>query len=176
VTTSPPAECWLHPDVEVCSSAIEGHGLFAGETISYGTVVMRVGGRIVPRDELEELIIEADRTGSYVDCISIDEGLDLVMVPAGHEVHFGNHSCDPNLWHVDAFTLAARRDIAAGDEITIDYATQTDNPGFTLDCRCGSSSCRGTVTGADWRSPELQQRYGEHWTPALLHRIAQHRR
>ncbi len=94
------------------------------------------------------------------------------MAPSGHDVHFGNHSCDPTLWHIDAFTLAARRDIAPDEELTIDYATQTDNPSFEIACRCGSARCRGTVTGADWRRPELQQRYGDHWVPGLLRRIA----
>ena len=36
------------------------------------------------------------------------------------------------MWHVDAFTLAVRRDIAAGEELTIDYATQTDDGRFTM--------------------------------------------
>ncbi len=66
-----------------------------------------------------------------------------------------------------AFALSARRDIAAGEEVTVDYATQTAEPDFVLDCRCGSALCRGTVTGDDWRRRELQERYGEHWVPAL---------
>ena len=33
---------------------------------------------------------------------------------------------------------------------------------------CGSPLCRGVVTGEDWRRPELQARYGDHWIPALL--------
>lgn len=166
-----PKDCWLHEDVEVRKSPIEGHGLFAAKPFAAGTIVMRLGGRIVRREELDALIAEADRAGSYVDCISVEDGLDLVMAPPGHDVHFGNHSCDPNLWHLDAFTLGARRDIAAAEELTIDYATQTDNAGFTIDCRCGSTSCRGTVTGADWQRIDLQESYGEHWVPVLRRRI-----
>jgi len=51
----------------------------------------------------------------------------FVMVPAGVLVlppgqlnHFGNHSCDPNLWWVDAYTLAARRPIGAAEAVTND--------------------------------------------------------
>ena len=35
---------------------------------------------------------------------------------------YTNHSCDPNVWMQDEVTLAARRDIAIGEELTIDYA------------------------------------------------------
>ena len=93
------------------------------------------------------------------------------MLPPRRPVGYGNHSCDPALWHTDAFTLAARRDLAPGDEVTVDYATQTAEAAFEMACRCGSALCRGRVTGADWRRPELQERYGEHWVPALLARI-----
>jgi SET domain-containing protein len=44
-------------------------------------------------------------------------------------VRYGNHSCDPNLWHADVVTITARRDIAAGEELTIDYAT---HPGWQI--------------------------------------------
>jgi hypothetical protein len=40
-----------------------------------------------------------------------------------------------------------------------------------MECACGADLCRGTVTGDDWRRPELRQRYGDHWIPALLARI-----
>ena len=38
---------------------------------------------------------------------------------------------------------------------------------FTMECTCGAALCRGTITGHDWRRPELQQRYDGHWIPAL---------
>jgi hypothetical protein len=65
--------------------------------------------------------------------------------------------------------LVARRDIEAGEEVTSDYATSTGID-YALTCNCGAAICRGTITGDDWRLPELQQRYGEHWVPALLRR------
>jgi hypothetical protein len=78
-----------------------------------------------------------------------------------------NHSCDPNLWWTDGHTLVARRDIAAGDELTCDYSTWIADPGFLLRCHCGSSRCRQMVTGDDWQIPELQATYAGHWAPAL---------
>jgi hypothetical protein len=59
----------------------------------------------------------------------------------------GNHSCDPNLVLADATTLVARREIAAGEEITSDYATMTNNPSWRMTCNCGAADCRRVVTG-----------------------------
>ncbi|MFD5316374.1 SET domain-containing protein-lysine N-methyltransferase, partial [Streptomyces sp. NPDC127098] len=108
----------------------------------------------------------ARRLGS----ITVAEGLHLLIDPA-EPVRYGNHSCEPNLWHADAFTLVARRDIAVGEELTSDYATHTGVDGWAMDCRCGSRRCRGRVTGRDWRLPALRAAYGRHWIPPLLDRI-----
>jgi len=51
------------------------------------------------------------------------------------------------------------RDIAAGEELTIDYALFLGNPGFAMDCRCGTAACRGVVRGTDWRRADVRERY-----------------
>lgn len=85
-----------------------------------------------------------------------------------------NHSCDPNLWWSGA-ALVAVRDLAAGEELTYDYATGTAGgplpEGFLLRCNCGSTRCRGLVERDDWRIPELRRRYDGHLSPELT-RIA----
>ena len=83
----------------------------------------------------------------------------------------GNHSCDSNLWMRDALTLEARRDIAAGEEVTIDHALQTSLANWEMACHCGSSRCRKLVRGDDWMRPELQDRYRGHFSPFLNRRI-----
>jgi hypothetical protein len=71
---------------------------------------------------------------------------------------YGNHSCDPNLWMLDAVTIGTRRRVAAGEELTVDYAVFTATSGWSMPCRCGSRLCRGVVTGGDWRRSDLQAR------------------
>lgn len=157
----------------VGASEIEGRGLRATDPIPTGAIVVRLAGRLVDSAELEALIAraEADPTAPYVDSVTIDEDVHLVL-PHGSAVHFANHSCDPTLWVVGPYELAARRDLEPGGEATIDYGTLSGAEDFTMACRCGSSLCRGQVTSEDWRRSELKDRYGRHWVPALRARIA----
>lgn len=75
-----------------------------------------------------------------------------------------NHSCDPNVWFEGA-ALVTRRPIAAGEELTYDYATGTTD--VLLYCHCETYRCRQLVEGSDWQIPQLQQRYAGHWAPAV---------
>ncbi|ARQ72064.1 SET domain-containing protein [Streptomyces marincola] len=174
----PPRQCWLHPAVAPGRSPIAGTGLFASAPVPAGTPVSRLGGRLVSTAELLELFAEAATRPdpAYIDTISVTETLHLVM-PPGAPNHYGNHSCDPNLWWAGHYTLTARRDIPAGAEVTLDYGTVSTAPGFRLVCACGSGPlCRGVITDEDWRRPELRRRYGGHWIPAHADRIARERR
>lgn len=166
----PAEDCWLHAGVVVRSSSIAGLGLFTNESIPAGTVVSRVGGRLVPAAELAELIAAAAAVQAYVDTIAVTETHHLVLPPRRPN-GYGNHSCDPNLWWVSEYELAARRDISAGEEVTNDYATSTGDETFVMPCSCPAVHCRGTVTGRDWRLPELHHLYGDNWIPVLRTRI-----
>src|SRR5689334_14048347 len=123
---APESDCWLHPDVEVRSSAIAGQGLFACAPIAASTAVSRLGGRLLTWPELRDMLSEAAKQPDhpYIDTITVTDTLHLVL-PPGRANGKGNHSCDPNLWWVDAYTLAARRDIDVNEELTNDYATST---------------------------------------------------
>ena len=48
-----------------------------------------------------------------------------------------NHSCDPNTW-LEGLDLVARRDIAAGDELTIDYASFCGPSMSPFECTSGT--------------------------------------
>jgi uncharacterized protein len=119
----------------------------------------------------------SDPRRPYIDTITVGADLHLVLPlrqasgPSRQANGYGNHSCDPNLWWVSAYELAARRPVDSGDELTNDYATSSADADFVMECLCGSPLCRGVVTGDDWRRPELRERYGQHWVPALLTRI-----
>lgn len=59
-----------------------------------------------------------------------------------------NHSCDPNAW-LEGLDVVARRDIAAGEEVTLEYATFYNERMPDFRCACGADACRGTIQGTD---------------------------
>jgi uncharacterized protein len=159
----PAPDCWLHPAVEVRESSIEGRGLFATVGIGAGEVVSRLGGRLATRHELHHLLEHSDH---YVDTITVADGVHLVLPPRRSN-GYGNHSCDPNLWWLGFYELAARRDISEGEELTSDYAASTTEESWSMPCNCGASFCRGVVKGSDYRTTNLVQRYGHHVVPVV---------
>ncbi|MEO8889180.1 MAG: SET domain-containing protein-lysine N-methyltransferase [Jatrophihabitantaceae bacterium] len=163
---APDPDCWLHPDVSIGTSAIAGRGLFAHAPLAAGAAVSRLGGRLVSDAELSA---SSER---YVDSIVVDVDVNLVL-PPGTPNHFANHSCDPNLGWAGAFTLVALRDIAAGEEVTCDYATSTVDPSFLLRCHCETYRCRQMVAGDDWQIAQLQRRYAGRWVP-YVQRLIDH--
>lgn len=158
--------CWLDLRVVARSSAIEGLGLFATAPIAKGEVVGILGGRVIDDAELRRIAQVRPKYSS----LAIAEDTNLLLED-DETIARGNHSCDPNIWMRDGSTLEARRDIATGEEITLDYALQTANADWEMPCECGSSLCRKLVRGDDWKRPELQDRYRGHFSPFLNKRI-----
>jgi hypothetical protein len=154
------------------ASSIDGIGLFVTDDVEPGETLLRLGGRLVNSAELAAAMANAISApeAAYVDTVTVYEDAHLIL-PPNTLLHFTNHSCEPNLWHSGPYNIVARGPVIAGDELTVDYATNSGAPGFEMRCRCGSGLCRGIVTSEDWRLDTLQDRYRDHWTPALQRRI-----
>jgi SET domain-containing protein len=147
---------YLSPKAAVRASPIHGRGLFAVEDFRPGEIVCVKGGHIFARavrDAIEPFLGPAE----------IQIGDDLFIGPVHLEQReggmiFSNHSCDPNIGIQGQIVFVALRVIAAGEELTHDWAT-TDDEDYTLECRCGAVACRRTITGRDWQRPDLQRKY-----------------
>ena len=160
------------PRLEVRPSRIHGKGIFTSANICQGEVLMIWGGTLfTPEDIQAGKAIEHSYT-------MIAEGIFLGHTPEhGSTVDdYINHSCDPNVWMTNEITLAARRDILPGEEITADLAMWWEPDDLSVpawECHCHSPQCRKIFTSRDWRHPELHQRYGEHFLPYINQRIKQ---
>ncbi len=158
---------WLSPLAEAHPVGDHGWGSFARETIPAGTTVAAFGGYVASRSTLESLPVDRQNRSIQVDS-------DLFLV-SGEDPEPGdllNHSCAPSCGLVGAMVVVTLRDLEVGEELTFDYAMcdGTDYDEFV--CACGSSICRGIVTGRDWQQPELQERYAGWFSPYLARRIA----
>ena len=57
--------------------------------------------------------------------------------------------------------------LAAGDELTVDYATYMNTiPDF--ECWCGTSVCRRRIQSDEYKEKWFQDRYGSHVSPYIL--------
>jgi uncharacterized protein len=159
---------FLSPKTEVRESLIHGRGLFAKQPLSKDEVVAVKGGHIFDRGKLEEL---QARLGSAE--IQIAEDLFIGPVEAADRegsMIFSNHSCDPNLGVRGQIIFVAMRDIAAGEELTHDWA-MTDCDDSQMSCHCGAACRRGIVTGTDWMRTDLQNRYRGYFSWYLERKI-----
>ncbi len=170
MTRSYRASSWLDPRIEVRISPLGGSGSFATAPIAASELVIEWGGLVLTEDELGTVAVKPDSV------IPIAEGL-VIATPAEAtdlKDYYLNHACDPSLWMTDEVSFAARRNIQPGEELTADYVYWQDDESYVPSwvCGCRSPLCRGKVTGADWRRPELQARYRGHFSPFVNERIA----
>ena len=138
------------PKIEVRDDTLAGRGVVAIADIAKDEIVAIKAGMSCTRDELDavtaapgDMALQID-DDFYIAPRRSDEVLDMsVMI---------NHSCDPNVGFRGNVIYVAMRDIAAGEELSHDYAMERSDD-YSLDCRCGSALCRGKVTGEDWKLP-----------------------
>ena len=151
------------------ASSIEGRGLVAIEPVAAGELVAIKGGHIVTTAVLQSLPERLQNSD-----VQIADGFHLVALEeAEYEpvMLFINHSCEPNVGFAGNIVLVAMRDISPGEELTTDYALFDDYDG-SMQCRCGTPSCRRTIDGRDWQRPDLQSKYGSYFSSYLLNRQA----
>lgn len=129
------------PGIRVIRSPIDGYGVVALRGFAEGEEIAEVDG-------------VAWREGENVDdrySLRIDDGLYFDMVD---QTRFINHSCDPNSWVEVGVTddgqvwatVIALRPIAAGEELSYDYAFPAN---LAEPCRCGAHNCRGLIIDED---------------------------
>lgn len=150
--------------VDVSSLAADiGEGVFAMEAIPRGSVIVIGGGQVTSDISLAPY----DYTG-VLDEIHHIAPLDF---DAPTPNWLMNHSCASNTKVVGRLVIVARRDIAAGEELTVDYGTIAagDHP-WKMTCRCGSRICRGIITHEDWKGPVIFARHYDEWPPFIQFR------
>jgi SET domain-containing protein len=139
--------------LEVRPSRIHGLGAFARHPIAESVRIIEYTGELI----LEE---EANRRHETF-LFSLSDGRSIDGAIGGNESRFINHSCDPNCEAVEVgghIWIEAIRPIAAGEELTYDYAyewVEGDEMLASLySCLCGISGCRGTILARQMAWPE----------------------
>jgi uncharacterized protein len=158
---------YLSPKLEVRPDPEKGgFGVFAREAAPAGEVLVVWGGNIVTEAQLDTLPPITQHHS-----VQIDEELYLATIGELEPADYVNHSCEPNLGLRGQISLVALRDIQVNEEVCFDYAMTDSTPYDEFECHCGLSTCRGTITGNDWKLPELWAKYAGYFSPYLQRRI-----
>src|ERR1700761_8812710 len=157
---------WISLKLASGPSRIHGEGVIAAAAITAGEKLMEFGGEAITAKDLESDLYREQSVWRVDDDLflalrwddpepSLDENL--------------NHACDANAWLSDEVTLVARRDIAVGEEITLDQGNWNfDDEAYVWDqthCGCNMPDCRKTLGNDDWRLSNVQARYRGHFHP-----------
>lgn len=122
-------------------SRIHRFGVFAEESIPAGCDIIEYTGQRVGR---REAVRRWNRNRTYL--LKLDAYWRLDGAANGSGAQFINHCCEPNVrFRVDggAVWCSAIQDIAAGEELTLDYKFPRDAE--RIPCYCGAPRCRGTI-------------------------------
>ena len=135
----------------VARSRIAGKGLFAKRAIRKGMRIVEYQGR---HRSLLDVMAEHPATPPNAYLLRLDEGTVIDGADGGSDARFVNHGCAPNCvalaFHRRVYVYALR-DIARGEELTMDYQMRAPLDGVwsasdaaRYTCRCGAPECRGT--------------------------------
>ena len=131
---------WADRRLVMRPSPIHGVGTFATERIAAGDVLTRVTGGLFVSASDRATGISDLATELYAED-QVGPGLFRVW-PKFIDYHF-NHSCDASVVEIaEDGTQVAGRDIAGGEELTIDYLFKAGGRWPDHVCRCRSSVCR----------------------------------
>jgi uncharacterized protein len=159
---------YLSPKLEVrAAPAKGGFAVFARQALVKDEIICVWTGRVAV---YEQVLALSPAEKSHT--VQVDEGLYLIPFSLDDEpADYINHSCNPNAGIRGQISLVAMRSIAAGEEITFDYAMADSTPYDEFPCACGAPTCRGRVSGDDWQRPELWERYAGYFSAYLGKRI-----
>jgi uncharacterized protein len=120
-------------------SKIEGKGLFTNSPIAARTKVGEyTGERISVREARRRA-----KNRKHVAIVELNSKEAIDESVRGGLFQYINHSCSPNVFLRIAYgrvEFYAKRNIAAGEEMTVDY--ELSHHDGRLRCQCNSSHCR----------------------------------
>lgn len=153
------------PPIRVKRSPLHGYGGFATRLIPEGTRIIEYLGERISHEEATRRYQEDQVESHHTFLFTVDEETVIDARADGNEARFINHCCDPNCEAVledGRIFFEALRDIARGEELTIDYQLERDEP-YSEEwedyyaCNCGSPQCRGSLLATKYLRQQSKQ-------------------
>ena len=160
--------------IELRPSGISGIGVFAVQNIQKGQkladgLYAEDFESLIPWTAFKRLDISIRRKINDF-CIGTPTGFvppnDLDFNKLSIEWYF-NHSCEGNVGFNLNGDFIAIENIGKNKELTYDYGIAESNPRFRMRCKCRSKTCRGVITGDDWKKEKVRMEKGTYLLPQL---------
>ena len=138
---------------EIRESPVSGKGAFALRTICKGERFIEYVGERITHDEADLRYDDETMGVHHTFLFTVSSRTVIDASHGGNDSRFINHSCEPNCEAEIARSrvfIFALRDIAAGEELSYDYAYQRSGEETERDeelyrCLCGVADCRGSL-------------------------------
>lgn len=154
---------WTDEPIVVRDAGNKGLGVFAARAFRREDLILRFHGRVVYRAALAELTPwEHEHLGELT--------ADTYQILTAPRCYI-NHPCVPNAIST-ADAVYAWRDIAIGEEITIDYRLNAHDGGdvWEMLCQCEAEDAPHIVIGDFFTLPDdLQASYAPYAPPFIQH-------
>ncbi len=130
-------------------NALSGYGIFANQQLPKNEIIFtgeELSQRIVSKRFVDETWNKKQKTDFRQYAYPISK--EVYILWDENPVNWApqNHSCSPNTSY-EGLNVVAMKDIAEGEELTLDYAMFLDESMEPFACRCGSANCREMVFG-----------------------------
>lgn len=159
-----------NPKVGVKKLPHLGRAVFAQEAVRAGEVIAAFVGQVHRAKKISDL--PNDPPDELRDhCIQVSA--ETYLHGKSGLAELINHSCDPNCGIQGKSMIVARRDIAAGEQLTWDYAMTEDSDWSFPGCLCGSAQCRGTIGPYRDLPDDVKRQYWPHTSSWLREKYPQ---
>lgn len=140
--------------IQVRRSGVHGKGVFALRPLAAGELVIEYTGERICWDEALDRHPHDPANPEHTFYFQLEGGDVIDALYGGNASRWINHACHPNCEAEEdddgRVFIRALRDIAAGEELSYDYALSIDER-YTAAlkrryaCHCGAPDCRGTM-------------------------------
>lgn len=140
-------------------NSIAGYGIYASRSIRKGELIFKGEGksqRIITKRFVEKNWNDDEKLHFRRYAYPVSDEVFILWDEDPAEWAPQNHCCDPNT-AFDGLNVIALKDIPQGTELTLDYADFLDENMEPFDCQCGSSLCRGKISGKHGNTLNLRE-------------------
>ncbi len=139
----------------VKGNSIAGYGLYAAVDIVVDEVIFKGEGkaqRIITKKYVDENWPATDKETFMRYAYPISKDIYILWDNDPSEWAPQNHSCNPNTAYRGLDVIALKK-INKLEELTLDYGNFLDDSMLPFQCHCGSSNCRGIISGKAGNTP-----------------------